>query len=253
MGSDACLFLVCERAPDLVLLRSQFLESLCDYLYDSLRPRILHEPKLEALCELCTVLSAMMALDTENSADDDDDDDERVGTNDSASPAAPLGRLRFSVLLQTIQQDTQTRLVFRAQAVIQSEVLHFVPSADDLAYPDKLEAHKDGALALWTEDERLRESEVGGFRVPREEVQETWYPTLKRTVYVLSKLNTYVNVSRVVFLPLTSADQCLTGRRTPSLRTLPAKLSRSAVNRCPLPQTKLQHGRPKPKRMASCF
>lgn len=191
-------------------MRSRFLESLCDYLYDSMRPRILHEQRLEALCELCTVLGAMMALDSEAIGDDDDDDDDFAGdAADSSivvsgsSPVPPpqkatLGRLRFSTLLQTIQQDAQTRLVFRAQAVIQSDVLHFVPSVDDLKFPEILEEHKNEGLTLWTEDERLREAEVGGFRVPREQVQKTWYATLRRTVWVLSKLNTYVNVSSVM-------------------------------------------------------
>lgn len=151
----------------------------------------------------------MMALDSESIADEDDDFDDD-GTSDALVQGgaagvepmkASLGRLRFSVLLQTIQQDTQTRLVFRAQAVIQSEVLHFVPGAEDLKYPEKLDAHKDEGLTLWTEDERLRETEVGGFRMPREEVQVTWYPTLKRTVWVLSKLNTYVNVRSLLPLP----------------------------------------------------
>jgi len=183
----------------------QFLESLCDYLYDSLRPRILHEGRIEALCELCTVLGAMMALDVDSGAGEDDDDDDDDDADDqfdggqdpdttvATIPPEPmkssLGRLKFSILLETILQDTQTRLVFRAQAVIQSEVLHFVPGPADLDYPEKLAG---GALKLWTEDETARESEVGGFRVPREEVQKTWYPTLKRTVWVLSKLNTYV-------------------------------------------------------------
>jgi hypothetical protein len=177
-----------------------------------MRPRILHEQRIEALCELCTVLGAMMALDSE--AIDEDDDDEFAGdaatvaaetslalpgTSSAATGKATLGRLRFSVLLQTIQQDAQTRLVFRAQAVIQSDVLHFAPGPDDIDYPERLEAHKNEGLSLWTEDERLREAEVGagGFRVPREQAQKTWYATLKRTVWVLSKLNTYVNVSSI--------------------------------------------------------
>ncbi|SCV70276.1 BQ2448_1670 [Microbotryum intermedium] len=202
----------------------RFLESLCDYLYDSLRPRILHEPKLETLCELCTILSAMMGLDSEmgDDEDDDEDGDRRIGDaneedggdrslvirlggktapgstlGSNTTTITPLGRLKFSKLLQTIQQDAQTRLVFRAQAVIQSEVLHYSPSLDDLDYPNKLldPQGKNKDLALWTEDEKLRENEVGmgAFRVPREEVQVDWYPTLKRTVWVLSKLNTYVN------------------------------------------------------------
>ncbi|KAK4047521.1 Golgi transport complex subunit 3 [Microbotryomycetes sp. JL221] len=176
----------------------RFLESLCDYLYDSLRPRILHEQRLEALCELCTVLSAMMGLDSNAIDDDDDDPDQEVGPSDDfaiggVSTKVSVGPLRFSVLLETIQQDAQTRLVFRAQAVIQAEVLHYSPTSEDIKYPEKLEAHKHEALTLWTEDERMRETEVGGFRMPREEVQVTWYPTLRRTIWVLSRLNTYVN------------------------------------------------------------
>lgn len=211
-----------------------------------MRPRILHEQRIEALCELCTVLGAMMALDSE--AVDEDDDDEFAGdaatvaaetsvTTPGASSFSPttkatLGRLRFSVLLQTIQQDAQTRLVFRAQAVIQSDVLHFVPGPNDIDYPERLEAHKNEGLSLWTEDERLREAEVGsgGFRVPREQAQKTWYATLKRTVWVLSKLNTYVNVSSVIpmglcWMALALRLTCSDSRRMPSLRTLLARPS----------------------------
>ena len=47
---------------------SQYLESLCDLLYDDLRPRILHEPRLTVLCEVCTVLQALMVLDASSSS-----------------------------------------------------------------------------------------------------------------------------------------------------------------------------------------
>lgn len=200
----------------------------------------------------------MMALDSESIADEDDDfgDDEPSDALVSAGGPEPmkatLGRLRFSVLLQTIQQDTQTRLVFRAQAVIQSEVLHFVPSVEDLKYPEKLDAHKDEGLTLWTEDERLRETEVGGFRMPREEVQVTWYPTLKRTVWVLSKLNTYVNVSSLSPYPRAPNANCPSpSRRPPSSKTLRARPSPSVANRCPPPLYRSLRARPRPRRMAS--
>ncbi|GAA6058792.1 hypothetical protein JCM10212_001908 [Sporobolomyces blumeae] len=294
----------------------QFLENLCDHLYDSLRPRILHEPRLDALCELCTVLGAMMALDADTglveASDDDDDDDDLFSSNNggrgrggyddddgddddnesivdhgnsasfdsghgsllgmpetagqrammmtrqsSTQTLRPgnsrsnsdskrgtrggqgggggggggggegggplrLGRLRFSVLLRTILQDTQTRLVFRAQAVIQSEVLHYVPTASDLNYPKILEdkALESGKEPLWvledaegTNDETpsLGSSVSSGcgtgsrattdrdrdkdkrFRVPNESHMKWWYPTLRRTVWVLARLNTFVN------------------------------------------------------------
>lgn len=164
----------------------------------------------------------MMALDTESGVDGDDSDDDereipsspilndfrssnqqnnnsRSGQNIIIIPAqskAPLGRLRFSILLQTILQDSQTRLVFRAQYVLQSEVLNYLPNleGEDLNYPEKLLEKGVGGLELWTDEERKKEVEVGGFRVPRDEVMKTWYPTLRKTVWVLSKLNTYVNV-----------------------------------------------------------
>ncbi|GAA5947106.1 hypothetical protein JCM3775_006667, partial [Rhodotorula graminis] len=165
----------------------RFLESLCDSLYDSLRPRILHEPRLDALCELCAVLYALMALDTASpSTAADADDDDEGGRND----------LRFAVLLQTILQDAQTRLVFRAQAVVQSEVLHFAPSPADLDYPAII-VRSPGLKALWEEPVAVGQSagEDGAkrFRALSEAAQATWYPTLKRTVWVLSRLNAYVN------------------------------------------------------------
>ncbi|GAA5941713.1 hypothetical protein JCM1841_005161 [Sporobolomyces salmonicolor] len=213
----------------------EFLETLCDHLYDSLRPRILHEPRLDALCELCTVLGAMMALDAERGlaeADDDDDDDEILSPASELAERDPdlsslslvsrqstrivpgqtrrartLGRLRFSVLLQTILQDTQTRLVFRAQAVVQSEVLHYAPTPADLEYPEILEREGGGrAGVLWESTPVLAQAEdgeTGGkegdrdqerkFRVPSDEVMRNWFPTLRRTVWVLARLNNYVD------------------------------------------------------------
>jgi conserved oligomeric Golgi complex subunit 3 len=103
------------------------LETLCDYLYDDLRPRILHEPRLTVLCEVCTVLQALMVLD--QSLDDETEDGEKDNE---------FGRLHIRQLLQMVLQDAQTRLFFKAQAVIQSEIRYYVPTAQDLAYPDKL-------------------------------------------------------------------------------------------------------------------
>jgi conserved oligomeric Golgi complex subunit 3 len=121
---------------------SAYLENLCDYLYDDLRPRILHEQRLTALCEVCTVLQALMVLDAREpnsgspSSGFESDDTDRV------DPTGPrlhgLGQLHTSALLQMVLQDAQTRLFFKAQAVVQAEIRHFVPTAADLAYPEKL-------------------------------------------------------------------------------------------------------------------
>ena len=107
---------------------------------------------------------------------------------------SPLPPLRFGILLESVLQDVQTRLVFRAQAVIQAEVLHYVPTSEDLEFPEKiLQARR---MSLWMEESNEGSSKGGAlqFRLPPEEVQGTWYMTLRKTLWVLSKLHTYVKV-----------------------------------------------------------
>lgn len=216
---------------------SRYLETLCDYLYDSLRPRILHEPKLEVLCELCNVLQALMSLD----GDPEDDDNEvqpdagveatsfsvdrtltqagdessfdisipKTANNGLAETPLPAShRMRFATLLSPVHQDAQTRLVFRAQYVIEAEVLHYAPKPADLEYPEKLESmrskggkgkEREKTLSEWLRDSTAgltdEEGPQSGFRLPPEELMESWYPTLRKTIWVLSKLHSYVNVS----------------------------------------------------------
>ena len=49
-----------------------------------------------------------------------------------------LGKLHIGHLLQMVLQDAQTRLFFKAQAVIQADIRNYTPKPEDLAYPDKL-------------------------------------------------------------------------------------------------------------------
>ncbi|CED84896.1 Subunit of cis-Golgi transport vesicle tethering complex-Sec34p [Phaffia rhodozyma] len=241
-----------------------FLETLCDYLYDYLRPRILHEPSLTVLCQVCTVLQALMVLDTI-----DDDDDEEENQFDTLSPSsnyfsqeplpidqsavAPLHspnhirqnsypglvyspslsqrsfhspksrfygnpgeraearterKRQLSSMLSPVLMDAQTRLVFRAQAVVQTSVGRFIPGEKDLDYPGKILAAKpvvssrQAVNELHQEVENLNDlSEKGSdedddgalFRLPSREVQETWYPTLRKTLWVLEELHFFVD------------------------------------------------------------
>ena len=48
-----------------------------------------------------------------------------------------LGRLHIRQLLQVVLQDAQ-RLFFKAQSVTRSEIRYYTPTAQNLAYPDKL-------------------------------------------------------------------------------------------------------------------
>ncbi|KAG5651929.1 hypothetical protein H0H81_006911 [Sphagnurus paluster] len=179
----------------------QYLENLCDHLYDDLRPRILHEPRLTALCEVCTVLQALMVLDVSSVHDDDDDDGSespQSRTRDTETLSLDLdapktggfgGRLHISHLLQMVLQDAQTRLFFKAQSVIQSDIRYYVPKPEDLAYPDILVAAEKPASST---EIREKESVSERFRLPSIEKQDTWYPALRKTVWVLSQLHDFV-------------------------------------------------------------
>lgn len=46
-----------------------------------------------------------------------------------------LPRLHISRLLQSVLQDAQTRLFFKAQAVIQSDIRSYVPKPEELQWP----------------------------------------------------------------------------------------------------------------------
>ncbi|EKM54776.1 uncharacterized protein PHACADRAFT_197206 [Phanerochaete carnosa HHB-10118-sp] len=165
----------------------QYLENLCDYLYDDLRPRILHEPRLTALCEVCTVLQALMVLDIPHL--DEDEDDNLNLDFDRPSGHRGLRTLHISHLLQMVLQDAQTKLFFKAQSVIQSEIRYYVPKPEDLAYPDKLVAARKPVSGTEIKE---KESFSQLFQLKSLDRQETWYPTLRRTVWVLSQLHDFV-------------------------------------------------------------
>ncbi|PBK78097.1 Sec34-domain-containing protein [Armillaria solidipes] len=168
----------------------QYLENLCDYLYDDLRPRILHEPRLTALCEVCTVLQALMVLDVPDLSEDEEDDDDELNLDlDRPRKKHGLSRLHISQLLQMVLQDAQTRLFFKAQSVIQSDIRYYVLKPEDLTYPDKLlDARKPVSIS----DIKEKESISQIFKTPSLDKQDTWFPTLQKTVWVLSQLHDFV-------------------------------------------------------------
>ena len=74
----------------------------------------------------------------ESSSDEEEDLDELTFDLDQPRRQKGLRTLHISHLLQMVLQDAQTRLFFKAQSVIQSEIRYYVPKPEDLAYPDKL-------------------------------------------------------------------------------------------------------------------
>ena len=180
-----------------------FLESVCEPLYDVLRPRIIHEVRLLKLCEICTLIQ------TRYTHDFDDD----------AEPSEP-GRVEFTVLIRPALEDTQTRLVFRTQAFIRDEIEYYKPkpaevdaligriktlisqSANKGSVPGRDTSNSPPETPLpkipmvIEKDEDFLDSKELGYSFSTEPESEGWYPTLGKAIWLLSRIYRLVNVRR---------------------------------------------------------
>ncbi|KAJ5211688.1 uncharacterized protein N7498_003334 [Penicillium cinerascens] len=206
-----------------------FLETICEPLYDHLRPRIIHETDIRNLCQLCTLLQTRYFLDPE-------DEPEQTDTN----------QLDFAVLIQPALQDVQTRLVFRAQAFLRDEIEKYKPLPADIDYPmhnkqvsltvtdTQISSKKDtSADSMIDMTKPGKEGDDAG-GTPQEqdgkwdfETQTSlkgWYPTLRKAVWLLSRIYRLVNstvfddlahqVVHQTTLSLTNACTLISGKST---------------------------------------
>lgn len=178
-----------------------FLDSVCEPLYDYLRPRTIHETSLPKLCELCSLIQVRYMEDPDNDSEPND-----------------LSKLDFSHLMRSSLEDAQTRLVFQTLAVLRDDIERFKPKAADLNYPAKnrnvalsgskttgtpLSGQKRGADEPPTptlKSPTVVEDECGDatdmrWRYESREPLQGWYPTLQKAIWLLSKIYRLVNVS----------------------------------------------------------
>jgi conserved oligomeric Golgi complex subunit 3 len=109
-----------------------------------------------------------------------------------------------------VLQDARTRLFFKVQSVIQFDIRYCTPKGEDLAYPDKLvgkwyfihmtlSAMPFFLLSCQETADWIRDQAVGQFfHLPSLDKQETWFPTLRKTIWVLSQLHDSVKVPIVM-------------------------------------------------------
>ena len=175
-----------------------FLESVCEPLYDYLRPRIIHENQLLKLCELCTLLQTRYMHD-------EDEDVEPVESNE----------LNFSILIQPALEDAQTRLVFLAQGIVREDIEKYKPGPDVLDYPARnkmvslsgtksqvpvTSRRKSSAMESTTPIPKTPtiveegDSPAGRWGVDTQAAFEGWYPTLKKAIWLLSRIYRLVDV-----------------------------------------------------------
>ncbi|CAG4986238.1 unnamed protein product [Parnassius apollo] len=166
----------------------EYLQSLCNGLYETLRPQIIHINHLETLAELCVILRIEVIEEQVN--------------NDPALHA--LGQAARALL-----QDAQERLVFRAHVHLRHDVLLYRPAPGDLAYPDKLQMMEQIAISIQEQSLKRSDSrnsmisdvsatsqEVANINVEAQrrpqaspaDLHGMWYPGVRRTLAALSRL-----------------------------------------------------------------
>ncbi len=148
---------------------NSLLEGFALDLHDVLRPLVLQQHRIEVLCAAVSIIRGELC-------------EEQLDRRAALSPA-------LRPLLMRLQGDVQERLVFMTQAYIRDEIAGFAPAAAHLEYPERLQAAAAAAAAAPVKasagEHTLRS--LGG----------SWYPTLERTLLVLSKL--YLSIEPVVF------------------------------------------------------
>ncbi|KAG0236793.1 Golgi transport complex subunit 3 [Actinomortierella wolfii] len=203
-----------------------YLDSLIGYLYDYLRPRIIHENKIDILSELCAILNMQQ----------------------TEIPIDENSHLAFGYLIRNMLQDTQHRLVYRAQAFIRSEIQGFHPKPDDLNYPERLQAPPPLSRGVASHSKSSSASTSGGVPRPSDvesiaesvpevssptpslaasitggyfasptmqqfidtaEIYYGWYPTLQTTLWLLTKLYKCVPQSTFDDLSQEALSKCL--------------------------------------------
>ena len=177
-----------------------YLEGVCEPLYDHLRPRIIREVQILKLCELCTLLQTRYFKDQ-------DEEPEIVDPN----------QLDFASLILSALEDAQTRLVFRAQAILRDEIENFKPKAQDLDYPAKnklaplssrvvtgpvTSGRKNSMSETFPKDPVIVEEGDSTYGFDLEVSYQGWYPTLRKAIWLLSRIYRLVNVSIQSFFRL---------------------------------------------------
>ena len=186
-------------------------------MYDYLRPRTIHETKLEKLCDLCaTIQGRYMDVDAED--DESDMASEATSPMGNGRPSASR-KLDFSSLVQPALEDAQTRLVFLALAVLRDGIEYYKPQPSDLEWPKHtatngtkkgpvLSGKRNPAASTAppapkvTTDAQDDTSDTESMFSRKSDAQKNgstgsheWYPTLPKAIWLLRRIYRLVNSS----------------------------------------------------------
>jgi hypothetical protein len=157
-----------------------FLDSVCEPLYDALRPRIIHD-NFQNLCSLVTALQ-----------------DRYFGEDEDSPPN--LNDLDFPSLLEPVLEDAQSQLVFRAQSIIVKDIEKYKPTASDLAWPKTAtpETPTSGTASIRRGSRQNTSSSTSWSNravtsITSSSTSNPVYPTLPKAISLLSSIYHLIN------------------------------------------------------------
>jgi hypothetical protein len=138
--------------------------------------------------------------------------------HDQDEDAEPIeaNQFDFSRLIRTALEDAQTRLVFRAQAILRDEIERYKPKKEEVDYPARnrqisLSGIKSQRPTVLSGRKGSNEpttpmpktpmvveegdSPSGRWGFDTEAAFNGWYPTLRKAIWLLSRIYRLVNVS----------------------------------------------------------
>ncbi|KAK4549129.1 hypothetical protein LTR36_007586 [Oleoguttula mirabilis] len=224
----------------------EFLESLMEPMYDYLRPKVIHETKLEKLCELCSMIQGRY-MDVES----EDEDERSAVLSPTGNGKLFIRKLDFAGLAQPVLEDAQTRLVFLALNTLRDGIESYRPKPEELDWPKRAitaNGAKKGPVMSGTRqsvpstpmtpipktptivDEDIGDAESmfskhftagDGQAAGRQ-----WYPTLRKAIWLLRRIYRLVNSTvfddlahRIVhstIYSLMTASLQITSKKTPA-------------------------------------
>jgi len=105
-------------------------------------------------------------------------------------------QLDFGIIVQPALQDAQSRLVFRTENLVINEIQNFVPKDRDLDYPRLLHGTSGTPMSPAIQSPDITTPVPGANDFFDNEVLfKGWYPTLRKSIWILSKIYRLVNVS----------------------------------------------------------
>ncbi|KAK6051205.1 hypothetical protein COOONC_11290, partial [Cooperia oncophora] len=221
----------------------EFIEAICRLLYDMLRPIVIHNPHLETLAELCSILKVEMI-------------EERCSVLPLIVAEECISfdpRAGFVHVIGELVGDVEERIIHRAALYGQTDIAGYKPAAGDLAYPEKLEMMKSIELANKKEEDEKAEKEEadGGGNVRKDsssarpspapisavDLHCLWYPTVRRTVMCLAKLYRCLDVAVFQSLARDLLSMCTESLEAAALHIAasPSKKDSSSARPSPAP------------------